>query len=245
MGAAGAKGKGIPVGVGCKAAVYQSSRLALLAAKGGGRPSDFVLAQSCQRQDLPDRLTLMDWDWTLERSGLPAAVMALPVGWLVLSAVFAGLVLFLLVRVVLGLRSAMAPSGPTILVDGSNVIYWDSETPSLAPLRALLAELQQRGQRPGVVFDANAGYKIATRYLHDGELARLLDLPERQVMVVPKGRQADEFLLRAAREMGAKVVTNDRYRDWEDRYPEVREANFLVRGGYRGGAIWLNEGARP
>jgi Zc3h12a-like Ribonuclease NYN domain len=187
----------------------------------------------------------MDWPATFDQSGLPVAVMSLPVEWLVLSLALAGLILFLLARVARGLRAALVPSGPTILVDGSNVMHWDSETPSLEPLRALLAELQGRGQTPGVVFDANAGYKIGTRYMHDGELARLLGLPERQVMVVPKGRQADEYLLQAAREMGAKVVTNDRYRDWEDRFPEVRQPDFLVRGGYRGGAIWLNERTRP
>ena len=41
------------------------------------------------------------------------------------------------------------------------------------------------------VFDANAGWKLAGRYLHDGDLARILGLEERQVLVVPKGAQAD------------------------------------------------------
>ena len=187
----------------------------------------------------------MDWFDALDVSGLLAAVMALPVEWVVASLGAIVLVLVLLARILRRLRAALVPAGPTILVDGSNVIHWAGETPSLEPLRALLAELQGQGHRPGVVFDANVGYKIGTRYMRDADMARLLDLAERHVIVVPRGTQADEYLLRAAREMGAKVVTNDRYRDWEDRFPEVRQPNFLVRVGYRGGAIWLNEGTSP
>ncbi|SDZ60416.1 hypothetical protein SAMN05444004_13012 [Jannaschia faecimaris] len=43
-----------------------------------------------------------------------------------------------------------------------------------------------------------------------------------------------------ARDMGAIVVTDDRYRDWADDFPEVRRKGHLVRGGYRDGKLWLN-----
>ena len=39
--------------------------------------------------------------------------------------------------------------------------------------------------------------------------------------------------------MGARIVSNDRFRDWEDRHPEVRDPGRLIPGGYRDGVLWL------
>lgn len=96
---------------------------------------------------------------------------------------------------------------------------------------------------PGVIFDANAGYKINDRYLDDGAFASLLGLPDANVLVVPKGTPADRYILEAARSMGARIVTNDRFRDWEDSFPEVRQADLLIRGGFREGRLWLKDRA--
>ena len=37
--------------------------------------------------------------------------------------------------------------------------------------------------------------------------------------------------------MGARVVTNDRCRDWAEAHPAVREAEFLVGGKVAGGEV--------
>ncbi|MCU0912684.1 MAG: hypothetical protein MUE98_15560, partial [Rhodobacteraceae bacterium] len=42
--------------------------------------------------------------------------------------------------------------------------------------------------------------------------------------------------------LGAQIVTNDRFRDWVERFPEVRQPGHLVRGNYRDGALWLDLG---
>ena len=70
-------------------------------------------------------------------------------------------------------------------------------------------------------------------------VAHLLNLPREQVFVVPKGSQADPFLLETAREQRARIVTNDRYRDWAETYPEVHEPGFLVRGDWTGKTVSL------
>jgi hypothetical protein len=37
-------------------------------------------------------------------------------------------------------------------------------------------------------------------------------------------------------------VTRDRFRDWAEAYPEVKETGFMIRGGYRdSGELWLDE----
>lgn len=134
-------------------------------------------------------------------------------------------------------QDASAPNW--IIVDGSNVMHWKDGTPQVDTLREVLALLRARGFSPGIVFDANAGYLLAGRYQHHAALGQLVGLPESRVMVVDKGTPADAIVLAAARDHGARIVTNDRYRDWADLHPEVRRPGHLIRGGYRDGALWL------
>lgn len=144
-----------------------------------------------------------------------------------------------LVLIVQALRKQRRKSKRWVVVDGSNVMHWKDDSPNIQTVREVLDELTARGFSPGVVFDANAGYKIADRYLNERALARLLKLPSDRVHVVPKGEPADPFILRAANGLGARVVTNDRYRDWIDAYPEVRRPGFLIKGRYDGGVLKL------
>lgn len=134
-----------------------------------------------------------------------------------------------------------APGAPRrwILVDGSNVLHWRDNTPSIATVGEAVVQLSARGLDPVVVFDANVGYLIAGRYLRGAELARVLGLPRAQVRVTPKGIPADPILLGAARELGARIVTCDRYRDWAELHPEVQGPGLLVRGGIDGEQLWL------
>ena len=147
-----------------------------------------------------------------------------------------------LASLILILRSQRKPKAPAnwIVVDGSNVMHWNDGTPQIAVLRAVLAALTARGFTPGVVFDANAGYKLGQRYHNDGARGKLPGLPGDRVLVVPKGTPADPFLLEAARDLNARIVSNDRFRDGADRHPEVTEPGRLFRGGYRDGVLWLD-----
>lgn len=142
-------------------------------------------------------------------------------------------------------RRRQTADGPTtteswILIDGSNVMHWQDGVAALAPLIGVISRLKGMGYVPGVVFDANAGWKLQGRYLHDAALAQLLGLETRQVLVVPKGSPADTSLLETAREFGVRIVTNDRYRDWAEAHPEVLKPGFLITGGLRDGQVWLN-----
>lgn len=127
-----------------------------------------------------------------------------------------------------------------IVVDGSNVMHWKDGIPKIETLHEVLAYLTGLGYSPGVVFDANAGYLVSGRYQHHGSFGAMLGLPEDRVMVVPKGSPADATVLAAARDLRARIVTNDRYRDWAEQHPEVRDPGYLIRGGYRDGKLWLD-----
>jgi hypothetical protein len=171
-------------------------------------------------------------------AGILAALVLPDFSDLLLLAAPAALAsLFLLLRA----RRAAPRTQARIVVDGSNVMHWNEGSAELAPLREVLDHLRARGFRPAVIFDANAGYKLAGRYLHDAALSRQLGLPEDQVLVVPKGTPADPWILTAARDMGARIVTNDRFRDWAETYPEVTQPGHLIRGGYTAGQLWLDQ----
>jgi hypothetical protein len=133
-----------------------------------------------------------------------------------------------------------APAGRPIIVDGSNVLYWRDNTPDLATLRAVLDHLTAQGYAPGVVFDANAGYLITGRYRHHHAMGRLIGLPEDRVMVAPRGQPADPIILAAARDLGAPILTNDRYRDWAGAHPEIRRSGTRIRGGFHDGTVRLD-----
>lgn len=156
-----------------------------------------------------------------------------------------GILLSLFVLLVRARRAARAPKrAPVkerwILVDGSNVMHWKDGTPQIATLCEVLGRLDALGFTPGVVFDANVGYKLLGRYVDDNDLAHVLGLPGARVFVAGKGTPADPLLLASARKVGARIVTNDRYRDWAETHPEVATPGYLVTGGYRRGELWLD-----
>jgi hypothetical protein len=130
---------------------------------------------------------------------------------------------------------------PWIAVDGSNVLYWQDEIPSLQTVREVVDALIRRGMRPVVWFDANVGYLVGDRYLGPVPLAKSLGLSERQVIVAPKGTPADPLVIEGARLLKSRIVSNDRFRDWQDQYPEVREAMRFLRGSIENGALRLDE----
>lgn len=161
-------------------------------------------------------------------------------------AILVGLFALAWILVVLrsgGTRRAQKVALPAInwiLVDGSNVMHWQDNAPQITTVVRVVDDLKRQGFAPGVVFDANAGWKLFGRYLNETELARLLGLPRDQVLVAPKGTPADPYLLRTARDFKARIVTNDRFRDWAGDFPEVTESGFLIRGSLREGQVQLN-----
>lgn len=131
-------------------------------------------------------------------------------------------------------------AGRPIVIDGSNVLYWKDNSPQIDSLRRVIDRLETLGFAPGVVFDANAGYLLTGRYQDDGRLASMLGLPEDQVLVVPKGTPADPTILNIARSLQAPVLSNDRYRDWLDDYPEAATPGHVIRGGFRAEGLWMD-----
>lgn len=141
-------------------------------------------------------------------------------------------------------RAARAAGGQEarrwVVIDGSNVLYWQGESPSLNAVSAVLGEVRKAGLTPVVWFDANVGYKVGDSYMNPSELARRLGISRKQVRVAPKGSPADPLLLQEAAKLGTGVVTNDRYRDWVADFPDVTQPGVLVPGRVEDGAVTLD-----
>lgn len=141
--------------------------------------------------------------------------------------------------VLLLLRRRRLARREVVVIDGSNVLYWCNGTPSLEALRAILARLFTERRHPIVWFDANAGYLISGRYMGEAAFARALGLPRKQVFVAPKGTPADPLILQAAAALEARIVTNDRYRDWRESHAILNDPDRLIRGRWQDGALIL------
>jgi len=141
-----------------------------------------------------------------------------------------------------GRRPAKQPTvqitGRAVVVDGSNVMHWGGE-PSMLVLVRVLNELRNRGLQPVVYFDANVGYKLFGKNIKPAALASQLDLPVGQVILAPSRTPADEILLERAISDGLRVVTNDRFLDWKQRFPKVGEKDFLIKGMWKEGSVIL------
>ena len=170
----------------------------------------------------------------------PAVLPYMPSVALVLGAmalwVGAGLVQRGLARL---WTQAFAKPRPVIVVDGSNVMHWHEDVPSVRTLTLVLADLTARGFAPHVFFDANVGYKLWGRATDCRDLAIQLDLNPAQVTIAPSRTPADPLLIGYAIKAGQRVVSNDRFMDWRAAFPQIRDKGFLVPGSVRGGQVEL------
>jgi hypothetical protein len=119
-------------------------------------------------------------------------------------------------------------SGPRIaLIDASNVAHSsEGDAARLANILAVRDKLVEEGFQPIIVADAALRHQIDDRAAYE----RLVD--EGTVRQAPAGTDADYFLLSFARELGAQVVSNDRFRDRVQQFPEGRDAviRYMIIG---------------
>lgn len=108
------------------------------------------------------------------------------------------------------------------VVDGSNVAYAvEGQGPRLAHIRVVCRKLEEEGYRPVVVVDAKLRHTIDDSQGYEAMVG------EGRIRQAPAGTDADYFILSFARELDARVVSNDRFRDRESAFPEV--ADRLIR----------------
>ena len=109
-----------------------------------------------------------------------------------------------------------------VLVDASNVAHaTEGGEARLANIELVQAKLREEGFEPIIVADAALRHQIDRR----ADYERLID--DGGVHQAPAGTDADFFILSFAREMGARILTNDRFRDRAEEF--AAERNRIIR----------------
>ena len=107
---------------------------------------------------------------------------------------------------------------PIVLVDGSNVAHsTEGEKARLANIVAVREKMAEEGFEPVVVVDAALRHQIDDRAGYE----QLVD--SGVVRQAPAGTDADYFILSFARELDARVVSNDRFRDRLAAFPDATD----------------------
>jgi hypothetical protein len=107
-------------------------------------------------------------------------------------------------------------SKPIVLVDGSNVAHsTEGDQAQLANIVAVREKLAEDGLDAVVVVDAALRHQIDDRAGYE----RLVE--QGVVRQAPAGTDADYFILSFARELNARIVSNDRFRDRLKDFPDA------------------------
>lgn len=125
------------------------------------------------------------------------------------------------------------PSGTLFLLDGSNILHWGRSVHgiSLRAVRAIVNELKRRGEAYQVYFDASAKHCLKANAAELKQYEKLLTDDPDHFHQVPMGTCADDFLLLiASQDDSAKIMTQDRFKDYADRYPQVIHSDRLLLG---------------
>jgi hypothetical protein len=123
---------------------------------------------------------------------------------------------------------ASAAGSTAVLVDASNVAHSSEGAGArLANIVVVRDKLREEGLDPLLVADAALRHQIDDAPGYE-------QLVERgELRQAPAGTDADYFILTFARELGAQVLSNDRFKDWIDQYPDVRDRiiRYMILAG--------------
>ena len=110
------------------------------------------------------------------------------------------------------------PQSNVVLVDGSNVAHsTEGDQAQLSNILAVRDKLAEEGLEPVIVVDAALRHQIDDPKKYE----QLVD--EGVVRQAPAGTDADYFILSFARELDARIVSNDRFRDRLKQFPDVQD----------------------
>jgi hypothetical protein len=107
---------------------------------------------------------------------------------------------------------------PRVLVDASNVAHaTEGGEARLQNIKLVQEKLRDEGFEPLIVADAALRHQIDNK----SEYESLID--DGKVHQAPAGTDADFFILSFARELEARILTNDRFRDRAKEFAEERD----------------------
>jgi hypothetical protein len=127
-----------------------------------------------------------------------------------------------------------ATDSQKVLVDASNVAHaTEGGEARLGNIHLVMEKLSGEGFEPLIVADAALRHQIDDKAAYE----RLID--DGVVHQAPAGTDADYFILSFAREMDARILTNDRFRDRAQEFAGERDR--IIRFMIVDGAVVLEQ----
>ena len=114
-------------------------------------------------------------------------------------------------------KTGPRPDSERVIVDASNVAHASEHSVQLANVRLVRDRLTEDGMTPILVADAALRHQIDDA---DGYEALV---KAGEIQQAPAGTDADYFILTFARELGASVLSNDRFKDRIAHFPDVKD----------------------
>src|SRR5688572_2566470 len=115
-------------------------------------------------------------------------------------------------------RQNLKESSTRVLLDASNVAHaTERGVARLENIQLVMDKLREEGFDPLIVADAALRHQIDDKQAYE----KLVD--DGIVHQAPSGTDADYFILSFAREMDARILTNDRFRDRAEEFREERD----------------------
>lgn len=130
-------------------------------------------------------------------------------------------------------------SDKTAIFDGSNIYHFGHDIElDAVPLGQVVQRLRAEGYRIVCFFDANIFYTLSEHGAFPGHqkhslalLEDIFELRTDEIYVVPKGVQADKYVLESLKHLPISfAVTNDQFRDYANQYPTVMKDNLWRKG---------------
>ncbi len=116
-----------------------------------------------------------------------------------------------------GKQNGAAPAR-TVIIDGSNVAHCsEGESARLENIELVKRKLEEDGLDAVVLVDAALRHQID----RSNDYEQLVE--SGVIRQAPAGTDADYFILAFARELDADVVSNDRFRDRQEAFPETKD----------------------
>jgi len=131
-----------------------------------------------------------------------------------------------------------------VVLDGLNICCWANQNKrdlNICILLTLCSELIRQKIPFIVFFDANISHLLKeNNYENASEAYKRITAHTSNIFVEVPGRiRADEFILQRANNDNAHIISNDQFRDFENRFPWVSSGDRLIKGAVAGNRLSL------
>jgi len=133
-------------------------------------------------------------------------------------------------------------AGHCYLLDGTNILHWDEQRRGVCfdALNMITQRFDWDGTPYEAYFDASTPYHFAKGSPQLAVYEEMLKTRPEHFQQVPAGTRADDFLLMLAnRNPDAVILSQDRFRQYEEQYPWVKDSRRVAAGMFLHGMVFF------